>query len=116
MKTRSWIILYAALFALLLGLVLAQSLAQPAAQAELLSDGRLLYTLDLRQDAELTVDYGDGWNRVEVKEGKIAVTAASCPEQDCVRCGAKNSGAPIVCLPNRLTIRFVDNELDGVTN
>jgi hypothetical protein len=43
------------------------------------------------------------------------VTAASCPDGDCVRCGAQNSGPPITCLPNRLTIRFsASGGVDGV--
>ena len=116
MKTRTWIILLAASFALLCGIVYLQSRAQPALRAEVLSDGKLLYTLDLRQDGVYTVTYLDGSNTIEVKDGMIRVTQASCPDLDCVRCGAKNSGAPIVCLPNRLTIRFLSTELDGVTN
>ena len=49
-----------------------------------------------------------------VSDGKIAVTAASCPDADCVRCGPQNSGPPIVCLPNRVSIRFSENgEVDG---
>ena len=116
MKTKTWIILFAALFVLLLGIVLLQSRAAPAYRAEVLSDGKLLYTLDLRQDGAYTVEYRGGWNTLEVRDGKISVTAASCPDLDCVRCGAKNTGAPIVCLPNRLTVRFADRELDGVTN
>ena len=41
-----------------------------------------------------------------VKDGKVAVTSASCPSQDCVKHGFSDRGAPIVCLPNRLTIEF----------
>ena len=115
MRTRTWVLLFAALALVLGGIVLLQSRAAPASQAEVLSDGELLYTLDLRQDGVYTVRYGSGTNTLEVKDGMIRVTDASCPDRDCVRCGAKNSGAPIVCLPNRLTIRFVDREYDGIT-
>lgn len=115
MKTRTWILLFAALFVILTGIVLLQSRAESAAQAEVLSDGKLLYTLDLRQDTELTVRSERGYNIITVQDGKIRVSEASCPDRDCVRCGAKNSGAPIVCLPNRLTIRFLSQELDGIT-
>ncbi len=96
--------------------MLAQRLAaKPAARAEVWADGALYKTLDLTEDAALRVETERGWNELEVRDGKVSVTAASCPDGDCVRCGAKNSGAPIVCLPNRVSIRFADDGgVDGV--
>ena len=40
--------------------------------------------------------------------GKVSVSEASCPSQDCVRHLPSDSGAPIVCLPNRMVIKFAD--------
>ena len=49
-----------------------------------------------------------------VKDGKIAVTQASCPDHHCMARGFCNSGAQIVCLPNRLVIEFLgDQEIDA---
>ena len=116
MKTKHWILLLGALFVLLVGIVAVQRLtARPAARAEVYVDGALYASLDLSEDRNLRVETGRGWNELEVKDGKLAVVAASCPDGDCVRCGAANAGAPIVCLPNRLSIRFTDNQgYDGV--
>ena len=117
MKTKSWILLFCALFALLAGIVLLQRLrAEPAARAEILVDGALWRTVDLSRDDAFRVESERGWNEIEVKDGTICVVRASCPDGDCVRCGRKNCGAPIVCLPNRVSIRFSDaGGLDGVT-
>ena len=117
MKTKVWILLLAAVFLVLAGIVLVQHLtAKPAARAEIWVDGALYKTLDLSQDGTLRVETERGWNEIKVRGGKVSVTAASCPDADCVRCGAKNAGAPIVCLPNRLSIRFSDpGGVDGVT-
>ncbi len=116
MKTRTWILILALVFAVLAGIVLWQQQGTPARQAEVLSDGKLLYVLDLAEDRTVRVDCGDGWNVICVREGKISVVESSCPDSDCIRCGERDRGAPIICLPNRLTIRFsTEDGYDGVT-
>ena len=117
MKTKTWIILLGAAFLILAGVVLLQRLnAKPASSVEVWSEGKLYRTLDLSQDGVLRVETDRGWNEITVKKGRVSVTAASCPDGDCVRCGEKNSGVPIVCLPNRLSLRFSDGGgLDGVS-
>lgn len=116
MKTKTWILILAAVFVLLAGITAWQYLRRDkAARAEIWVDGELKKTVDLGEDQTFLVESGRGWNRVVVKDGKISVVEASCPDGDCVRCGAKNSGASIVCLPNRLSIRFTDrSEASGV--
>jgi len=44
---------------------------------------------------------------IHIKDGKIGVTEANCPDHYCMHRGFCNSGAQIVCLPNKLVIRFV---------
>ena len=116
LKTKTWILLLGAVFLLLAAVLVIQKLtARPAGQAQVWVDGSLQKTLDLSVDGTYRIESDRGWNELTVKDGRVAVTAASCPDGDCVRCGAKNSGAPIVCLPNRLSIRFSDDGgVDGV--
>ena len=71
--------------------------------------------LDLSADTRLRVDYAGGWNILVVENGAIQVEEASCPDGDCMRQGAKSGGAPIICLPNHLSIRFTDEGYDGVS-
>ena len=107
MKTKHWSLLFLAL-ALLCGisaLVLAQY-APEANSIEICSDGKPVRTVPLSVDGEYRIESEYGWNVVTVRGGKASVTAASCQTQDCVRHGAASSGAPIVCLPNRLTVTF----------
>ncbi|MEA4964738.1 MAG: NusG domain II-containing protein [Oscillospiraceae bacterium] len=106
MKTKYWIGLFAGL--LLLSATAALLLSRSGgARAEIWSDGTLLYTVDLSRDQTFTVESAEGSNTVTVQDGTIAVTAATCPDQICVRRGHCAGGAPIICLPNRLVIRFV---------
>ena len=115
MKTKYWVVLLAAL--LLICTVLSVVFLRPgqAQQAEIWSDGKLIKTVLLSVDQEFTVESADGFNTVTVRDGKIAVTAASCPDGYCMQRGFCQGGAQIVCLPNRLVIKFVaKQEIDGV--
>lgn len=86
-----------------------------AAQARVLSDGKVIAIVDLSQNQTFTVSaLNGGENVVTVKDGKIAVTAATCPDHYCMQRGFCNSGTAVVCLPNRLVIEFVaQQEIDG---
>ena len=54
-------------------------------------------------------------NTIQVSGEGIAVIAADCPDQVCVRQGVRAHGsAPIVCLPNRLSIRFSDGTAEAL--
>lgn len=107
MKTRTWLLIFASV-----ALVCTAALLIPhkaAKTAEVRSDGKVLCTLDLSKDGEYRVEHGEDWNLLIVENGKIRVDSASCTSQDCVRRGAADGGAPIVCLPNRLVIEFSDD-------
>ena len=116
MKTRTWIILIAALLLLCCGLSAWLLLpGETATHARILSDGKVIRTVDLRQDQEFAVPSPTGGtNTVTVRGGKIAVTDATCPDHYCMHRGFCDSGTAIVCLPNRLVIEFVGGaEIDG---
>ena len=104
---------------LVICLALSFWLLQPAEgmlAAEIWSDGKLLCTLDLRIDQKMTVTGARGSNEVTVEDGKIAVTQADCPDHYCMQRGWCGGGAQIVCLPNRLVIRFTEEQgIDGMS-
>ena len=106
MKTKYWLLLFGAL--LLLGVVLTAVLftGSGSTRAEIWSDGKLVKTVNLGIDQIFTVDAETGSNTIEVKDGAIRVMEADCPDHICMERGACSGGAPIVCLPNRLVIRF----------
>ncbi len=116
MKTRTWVLLLGAVFLALAALTALQFLSvSPAASATVYADGAPVRTVDLSVDATYRIESAEGWNDLTVHGGKLAVTAASCPDGDCIRCGEKNTNPPIVCLPNRVSIQFSDDgAVDGV--
>ena len=114
---KSW--MWAGILAILLVVcvvfgVIFMAPGEQAQWAQIVSRGEVVKTVDLRIDQEFTVETLDGYNVVTVKDGAIAVTAASCPDHYCKARGFCDSGADIVCLPNRLVIRFLgEQEIDA---
>ena len=115
MKTRTWIMVLGLVLAICLGLSLwLMRPGKPAGQAQIWLDGELYKTVELNKEQEFTVTGPYGTNTVTVKDGKIAVTAADCPDHYCMQRGFCDGGAQIVCLPNRLVIKFVgEQKVDG---
>ena len=112
MKTRTWILIFTVVLLGSLALSIPFLLpGEKAAYAEIVSDGQVLHTLDLNINQELRIDSPTGGhNVVTVKDGAIAVTEATCPDHYCMHRGYCSSGAQIVCLPNRLVIRFLGEQ------
>ena len=114
MKSKYWVILLFCLVAGCVGLSLIfLSDGTPSSMAEVTSHGRVIRTVDLKIDQEFTITDGNGCNVITVRDGKIAVTWADCPDGYCVDRGFCNSGAQIVCLPHSLVITFLgESEVD----
>ena len=112
MKTKYWIMLFVFLLAVCLGLSIPLLQPRKAAKfAQITSDGQSVMTLSLSIDQEITIPSPHGGsNTVTVKDGKIGVTDASCPDHYCMKRGLCSGGTQIVCLPNRLIIRFLENQ------
>lgn len=81
-------------------------------------DDKILYTIDLKtaEDKTFDVEYSGSKNTIEIKDGRIRVKDADCPDKVCVKTGWLSSSAiPIVCLPNHLVIEFKDSgKIDAV--
>ncbi len=112
MKTKVWILIFVILAVVCVAASLPLLFGEEASYAQIHSHGKLIKTVSLGVDQEFTVD---SHNTVTVKDGKIAVTWADCPDGYCVSRGFRSSGGDIVCLPNRLVISFVgEQEVDGI--
>ena len=82
---------------------------------EIVQDGTVIQTIDLNraENTEIRIPSPDGasYNTVTVQDGTVCVSAAGCPDQTCVHMGIlKHDTLPIVCLPNKLIVRFAEGE------
>ena len=116
MKTRTWIVILAIILAASIGLSIFTLMpGEDAVYAEISSYGKVTRVISLQTDQVFQIRSDSGFNTVTVKDGKIAVTEATCPDHYCMQRGYCSSGTPIVCLPNRLVIRFVGEQpIDAV--
>lgn len=78
-----------------------------------IQDGKEIYRFNLAEteDQEITVTSpdGDSFNVIAIKNGEISISDAGCPDKTCVKTGTLSSEhLPIVCLPNKLIIRFCE--------
>ena len=117
MKTKAWIALLAAVLILCISLsVFFLQPGEDAAFVQVISEGELLYTLPLGVDTQVQSASRYGTNLVTVRGGKVAVTQADCPDGYCKDRGFCSGGAQIVCLPNRLVLKFMgEQKVDGVS-
>ena len=115
MKTKLWIGILAAVLLVCIGLSVWLLRPTQAAAVQVWSEGKLVTTLPLNQDCTYTVKTDKGINVVTVQAGAVAVTEANCPDKYCMARGYCTGGTQIVCLPNRLVLKFTgENKVDGV--
>ena len=117
MKHKLLIIIAAAIFILGIGGSLLVLLLPKKQAVQIKHGAEVLYTFDLTQEPDRTFEIktDDGTNTIEIKDGKIRVSEADCPDKTCVRMGWLNSAAmPVVCLPHHLVIGFADGGEGGV--
>lgn len=81
-------------------------------------NGRITQTLNLKKDC--TVEINGGTNTVQIKDGKVRMSEADCPDQICVhQKEISRNGESIICLPNKIVLKIVSEEepeMDAVTN
>ena len=108
MKTRVWVLIFAAVLGICLFFLLRPRDNTPSLVAAVYVDGELVRRVDLNsvQDEErYTVEGEDGFNTILIQPGRICVEEADCPDQICVLEGwLPDFGFPIACLPHNLLI------------
>ena len=117
MTNRIWIVVFSFVALLCLGVWLFISkVSSPSKVVGIYQEGSLVEKIDLNSvtgEREITLsgDFGD--NVILVSNGRIEMKSADCPDKICVEHGElKSSSSPIVCLPNKVVIKF-EGSTDG---
>ena len=87
-------------------LLLTLLLRTPGDQVVVEVDGAVFGTYDLHKDAKVRIETEDGgYNVLEITDGFVSVTQASCPDKLCVHQHRIScSDESIICLPNKVVI------------
>lgn len=85
---------------------------KPAAELEISVDGKVIHTLDLTTDTEVTIEgWNGGSNLLIIQDGTAWVEEATCPDKVCIHQGKVTLNRQmIVCLPNRMVATVVAPE------
>ena len=104
MKKKIWAAVICGIIALLAAAGCILLYKKPHADTVLiLQDGRELYRLELSrtENKTINIEYNGKINTVEIRNHKIRMLDADCPDHTCVHMGYLES-APIICLPNKI--------------
>ena len=117
MTNRIWIVVFSFVALLCLGIWLFISNASsPSKIVGIYKDGSLVEKIDLNSvtdEREITLSGDLGDNVILVSNGHIEMKSSDCPDKLCVEHGElKSSSSPIVCLPNKVVIKF-EGSTDG---
>lgn len=83
------------------------------------SNGNIIETLSIEEDFEKQYDIDGGTNTLVIKDGKVTVTQANCPDGICVNhMPIRRAGESIICLPHKFVVTVVNenggDEIDAV--
>jgi len=89
--------------------------------AQIFRDGELIETINLStltEAIDIALESEGRRNVIQAENGKIRISEANCFFELCTRKGWRNTGVmPIVCLPNRVSVRLTggaQTDIDGV--
>ena len=77
---------------------------------QIYQDGQLIQEFSLAEDRTFEVS-GKYHNKIEIRDGRAAVTESDCPGEDCVYSGwIGEAGRSVICLPNRVEVRITGGD------
>ncbi|MBQ1270091.1 MAG: NusG domain II-containing protein [Clostridia bacterium] len=101
MKDGFWIAVIVLIFSLSCALAWAV-MDESDEEAVISVDGEEVYRILLSEDRVIELECG---NTVEIKDGRVRVSEADCPDLVCVGTGwIEDGSSAIVCLPHKLSV------------
>ncbi|MCR5774187.1 MAG: NusG domain II-containing protein [Lachnospiraceae bacterium] len=86
--------------------------ASPALRLEVTKDRETVGVYSLDEDRIVEID---GSNTFEIKDGRVRMVSADCPDRVCVHSREISSdGESIVCLPNHVVLKITGGEGGGI--
>ena len=74
-------------------------------------DGKIFKEVSLNKDTDIRINSQYGNNVVHIKNGEVQMFESDCKDKICMKMGKISlNGDSIICLPNRLMVKNVDDE------
>ncbi len=78
-------------------------------------DGKVVHKASLLESGTTVVKGVRGDVMIEIRDGKVAITHADCPNHICVRTGWRSTaGDVIICVPNKTLVRITGEKSENV--
>ena len=107
-KTVCILIVVLIVFGALLGLLFIKGGKIAGSVACIYSNGKLIKTIELKSEDDYTFEVkseNGGVNTIQVKDGKIGVISADCPDKICVNTGKiTKAGESVICVPAHVSV------------
>lgn len=97
------------------GIIFIKEVLPEAGTVRIESAGRLIYVLPLDEDRMVSVKGVEGETVVEIKDHKVRIRDAPCPNKLCMHQGWIEYGV-IVCIPNRVVITIGNDEYKKIVD
>ena len=111
MKNRIWVIIFSVVILICVAIyIVGFGSANETDVVGIYSNSKLVEKIDLSKldsERKITISGENGNNVILAQKNSIKMLSAECPDKVCVNHGElKKGGAPIICLPNKLVIRW----------
>ena len=112
MSAKKWALILAAVFivAVIATIVLSSRYAN-SRTIGVFCDGELYQVIYHAENADYTIEK-NGCNVITVKDGRVYMSEADCPDRVCVRHGALRENDAIICVPNKVVVRELNENTD----
>jgi len=83
--------------------------------AEVYVEGNLYKKLSLEENQSITIKTKNGYNVIEIKDGRAFMSDADCPDKICLNSGEISlPGRSIVCLPHKVYVIIKGEQKDEI--
>ena len=105
MKKKDIILIAAVLAISLISLAAIKMTQKDGKEVIVTVDGKEVYKTSIEKDQIYQIPEENGTNVMQIKDGKVTMIEATCPDHYCVKQKAVDEhGGSIICLPNKVVI------------
>ena len=114
MKKKDIILIAAVLAISLISLAAIKMTQKDGKEVIVTVDGKEVYKTSIKKDQIYQIPEKNGTNVMQIKDGKVTMIEATCPDHYCMRQKAVDEhGGSIICLPNKVVIEVENTAEDS---
>ena len=105
MKKKDMILIVAVLAISLISLAAIKMTQKDGKEVIVTVEGKEVYKTSIKKDQIYQIPEENGTNVMQIKDGKVTMIEATCPDHYCMKQKAVDEhGGSIICLPNKVVI------------